>query len=61
MAELKPCPVCKEIPTLSYCCGEWMVYCDDQGCPIGGSKFTEMHTNKELEIEAWNRRAGDGK
>ena len=60
MAELKPCPVCKEVPTLSYCCGEWMVYCDNQKCPVGGTAFAEMHTNKELEIEAWNRRAGDG-
>ena len=29
-------------------------------CPCGDA-FTEMHSSGALEIEAWNRRAEDGK
>ena len=56
MLVLKECPVCKKIPHIGYCCGEYMVYCNDEKCPIGGTSFTEMHTDSELEIKAWNER-----
>lgn len=56
MPEMKPCPVCGAVPHLGYCCGEYMVYCDDPHCPVGGNSFTEMHSSEAMEIEAWNRR-----
>ena len=61
MDELKPCPRCGGTPHLGFCCGEYLIYGDYPDCPICGDEFTEMHSNKELEIEAWNRRAEDGK
>lgn len=59
--QLKPCPVCHKVPHLGYCCGEYYVSGDDRDCPGCGTAFTEMHSSPELEIEAWNRRAENGK
>ena len=54
--ELRPCPACGIIPHIEYCCGEYMVFGDFPECPCCGG-FTEMHSNKQTEIDAWNRRA----
>ena len=54
--ELEVCPVCGLIPNLGYCCGEYMVSCLDPYCPVGGNKFTEMHSSEQMEIDAWNKR-----
>lgn len=59
--KLKRCPVCKKIPKLGYCCGEYFVHGEDPNCPCCGTAFMEMHSSEELEIDAWNRRAEDGK
>ena len=58
---LKPCPVCHKVPKLGYCCGEYFVAGEDPDCPGCGTAFTEMHSSPQLEIDAWNRRAEDGK
>ena len=55
--QLKPCPVCKKIPRLGYCCGEYFIAGDDPDCPGCGTAFAEMHSSPQLEIDAWNRRA----
>lgn len=60
MAELKLCPQCGVVPYIGYACGEYLVIGNDD-CPCCGIDFTEMHSNENLEIEAWNRRAEDGK
>lgn len=59
--KIKPCPQCKEVPLIGYACGEYFIL------PISKivgtcfcSSFTEMHSSKEQEIEAWNRRADNG-
>ena len=61
MTELKPCPQCGEVPEIRYACGEYFILptskaVEDCGC----SYFTEMHSTKEQEIEAWNRRVDNG-
>ena len=55
--KLKRCPVCKKIPKLGYCCGEYFVHGEDPDCLCCGTAFTEMHSSEEREIDAWNRRA----
>ena len=60
MDELKPCPKCKVPPKIGYACGEYFVYGEDHNCQYCGDAFAEMHSSEVLEIEAWNRRAGDG-
>lgn len=57
MKKLKPCPRCGVLPKLGYACGEYFVYGEDEDCPYCGIVFCEMHSSKEQEIEAWNRRA----
>lgn len=54
---LKPCPVCRRIPHLGYCCGEYFIFGEYPDCPGCGTAFTEMHSSPELEVDAWNRRA----
>ena len=61
MDGLKPCPRCGVPPRIGYCCGEYLVAGDDPTCPYCGDAFAEMHANKDMEIEAWNRRANDVK
>lgn len=56
---LEPCPICDEVPHIGYCCGEYMIFGDDSRCPCCGHAFTEMHSNKQEEIKAWNRRVAD--
>ena len=60
MAELKllPCPKCGQVPLIGYACGEYFIFSIDKpvGVCVCGS-FCEMHSSKEREIEAWNRRA----
>lgn len=61
MAELKPCPQCGEVPEIGYACGEYFILQISR--EVGAcvcSSFTEMHTSKEQEIEAWNRKAENG-
>ena len=58
MDELKPCPQCGEVPEIGYACGEYFILTTSKSvedCVC--SSFTEMHSTKEQEIEAWNRRA----
>ena len=58
MLEIKPCPQCGEVPTIQYACGEYFVV--PLSKPIGTcicGSFNEMHSSKQIEIEAWNRRA----
>lgn len=55
--ELNPCPKCGEVPMIGYACGEYFIFHASK--TVGTcmcSSFTEMHSNKELEIEGWNRR-----
>lgn len=62
MEELKPCPVCHKIPEIGYACGEYFIMSEDDDCPVCGiNGFTEMHSNEEQEIEAWNRRGNECK
>ena len=59
--ELKPCPKCKEVPTIGYVCGEYFIMPNLKtalNCVC--NSFYEMHSCKEQEIEAWNRRADNG-
>lgn len=56
MTEVKPCPQCKEVPIIGYCCGEHFVM--PLKAPVGAcvcSSFTEMHSSEETEIKAWNK------
>ena len=55
--EIKPCPQCGKVPMLGYVCGKYFILptskaAEDCLCV----SFAEMHTTKEQEIEAWNRR-----
>lgn len=56
--ELKPCPKCGEVPMIGYCCGEYFIFHPSKcvGACVCAS-FTEMHSSKQTEIDAWNRRA----
>ena len=58
--ELKPCPLCGDVPEMGYCCGEYFIFHPSKvvGMCVCSS-FTEMHSSERLEIEAWNRRAAD--
>lgn len=61
MPELKPCPQCKEVPTIGYACGEYFIMPTPKaGVSCLCKSFNEMHSSKELEIEAWNRRVDSG-
>ena len=60
MAELKPCPCCGLSPLIGYACGEYFIVGRVKNCPVC-DEFTEMHSSEGTEIEAWNRRAEDGK
>lgn len=53
---LKPCPDCGLIPRIGYACGEYFIVGMVVDCPVC-TRFDEMHSNEQLEIEAWNRRA----
>ena len=58
MAELKPCPFCGgEAETRKDSLGTWKARCTKCSAEVGRYWF---HT-KNHAIEAWNRRAGDGK
>ena len=64
MAELKPCPFCGAAAMVvankyrheqtTYC-----VRCTDNNCPV--IPATYEHSSLDGAIEAWNRRAEDGK
>ena len=53
--ELKPCPQCREVPTIGYACGDFFIRTSK---PVGTcfcGSFVEMHSSPEREAEAWNR------
>lgn len=60
MVELQRCPNCGKVPHIGYACGEYFIVGSDTGCPICDD-FNEMHSSEKIEIEAWNRRAEDGR
>ena len=54
--EMAPCPQCGEVPMMSYCCGEYFIFNnfkENNTCFCAG--FTEMHSSKKSEVEAWNK------
>ena len=63
MAELKPCPFCGGKAFLS----EYLYSCEPGRCTTQFVEFNGCHTTtyeyntEEEAIEAWNRRAEDGK
>lgn len=57
--ELKPCPICGVPPHIGYACGEYYIAGSRPECPYCGNDFSEMHTNMQMEIDAWNMRAAD--
>jgi Lar family restriction alleviation protein len=64
MAELKPCPFCGgkagliSIKAFEWCDYSYIARCENPNCEVSpGVKKLE----KKEAIEAWNRRAGDGK
>lgn len=61
MAELKPCPKCKRVPSIGYACGEYFIMSEDDDCPVCGvAGFTEMHSSEAQEILACNRMVVNG-
>ena len=59
MIELNPCPKCGNRPLFGYACGEYFIVGQREGCQVCDN-FREMHTSREQEAEAWNRRADNG-
>jgi Lar family restriction alleviation protein len=62
--ELKPCPFCGETPELEAFIDrfnriKYGVECHGEDCEI--NLFTDWYADKKEAIEAWNRRAEDGK
>lgn len=58
MLEMKPCPECGYTPRIGYACGEYFIVGTVKDC-TSCDTFTEMHSSERVEIEAWNRRAGE--
>ena len=63
MAELKPCPFCGLPPKMRETnianMDMWVIYCKSTFCGVNPqTKYTRTRT---AAIEAWNRRAEDGK
>lgn len=60
------CQVCPahndgEVPEIGYACGEYFILPISRA--VGAcvcSSFAEMHSTKEQEIKAWNRRVENG-
>ena len=68
MAELKPCPFCGRKPSKvheHYIVGTAKIYysvsCKAPMSKCGIKPSTGFYKTQEEAIEAWNRRAGDGK
>ena len=68
MAELKPCPFCGRVPSkvrehkvVSISTVFYSVECKAPSSKCGAKPMTHFHRTKEKAIEAWNRRAEDGK
>lgn len=64
MTEVKPCPFCGKKPIAEYNmviagkATEWhLIACRNAECGIKPS--TDWHKNKNVVVNAWNRRAGD--
>lgn len=51
--ETAPCPQCGEVPMMSYCCGEYFIFKENNTCFC--ASFTEMHSSMKSEVEAWNK------
>lgn len=51
--ETAPCPQCREVPMMSYCCGEYFIFKENSTCFC--ASFTEMHSSMKSEVEAWNK------
>lgn len=45
MSELKPCPLCRAVPTMEPFAGEPATCCETSGCPLEGHAMT---------VEEWN-------
>ena len=56
MAELKPCPFCGGEAKPIKIDGEWYIKCGNYCC-----EQSVLYEDVEMAIEAWNRRAEDGK
>ena len=59
MENLKPCPFCGEIPTVTHDaqnCETYVIQCANGECAC--MPVTWWYLTKEEAIEAWNRRAG---
>ena len=62
MAELKPCPFCGGKPFVQETAHSWCnVICDKCGAMTKCVLNSADYSSKNLAIEAWNRRAEDGK
>ena len=54
MLELKPCPQCGKKVLIGYACGEYFIFSrEETDCAC--NHFTEMHSDMNLEVEAWNK------
>ncbi|WII07014.1 Lar family restriction alleviation protein [Methanomassiliicoccales archaeon LGM-RCC1] len=53
VVKLKPCPFCGAPAKIMKGCGEDWVQCVNPKC----SCCSSMHTNTQMAIEIWNRRA----
>lgn len=52
--DLKPCPQCGDRVEIGYACGEYFIMPRERK-ECACCNFTEMHSNIEQEIEAWNQ------
>ena len=61
MAELKPCPFCGGEAKLEHLSKSSMVYCLSCKASSKLIEYAPDYASDEKAIEAWNRRAEDGK
>ena len=61
MAELKPCPFCGGEAKLEHLMKSSIVYCGSCMASSKSIEFSPEYASDEKAIEAWNRRAEDGK
>ena len=61
MAELKPCPFCGGEAKLDHLVKSSIVWCKCCMASTKSMEFSPEYASDEKAIEAWNRRAEDGK